>query len=123
MPLNDLPLERVALHCERLGDHMIVTLSGDLDMASAPSLRERLNEALRDTTPRVVIDLSAVTFCDASGLAVLVGAARRTRGIGVTLVLAAPRPQVAQLLRLTGLDRALAVHGSVADARLGRAAA
>jgi anti-sigma B factor antagonist len=123
MPILDTPRERVSLSIERLLGHTLVTLSGELDIASTPALRERLNVVLRDTASLVVIDLSAVTFCDVSGLALLVGAVRRTAPRGVTLVLAAPRPQVAKLLNITGLDRVFAVHRSVADARLGRTAA
>jgi hypothetical protein len=55
----------------------------------------------------LILDLSRVRFCDASGLAVLVGAQHRAQLLGVTLYLAAPRPQIAKVLRITGLDRGL----------------
>ncbi|TDC96577.1 STAS domain-containing protein [Actinomadura sp. 7K507] len=113
-------LSEAGLSRERLGEHTIVAISGELDIATTPSLRERLNAALRDTGPHVVIDLSGVTFCDASGLALLVGARRRTQPRGVTLVLAGPRPQLNRLLRVTGLSRVFTVHPTVTAARLGR---
>ncbi|MBO2465080.1 STAS domain-containing protein [Actinomadura violacea] len=94
---------------EQYADHTFIALSGELDIASAPSLRERLRVALIDAGPHVVIDLSGVTFCDVSGLALLIGARRRT-GPGGTLVLAGARPQLVRLLHVTGLDRAFAVR-------------
>ncbi|MFB4302274.1 STAS domain-containing protein [Actinomadura sp. NTSP31] len=97
------------LRHEQLADHTLIALSGELDIASAPSLRERLRAALEDSGAHVVIDLSEVTFCDVSGLALLVGARRRTAPDG-SLVLASPRPQLARLLHVTGLDRAFTVR-------------
>ncbi|MFI0352252.1 STAS domain-containing protein [Actinomadura sp. 9N407] len=106
---------------ERLPGHVLITLRGELDVASTPALRERLHAALQDPGPLVVIDLSQVTFCDASGLALLVGARRRTEPKGVTLVLAAPSAQMTRMLGVTGLHGAFTIRRSVAAARLARA--
>jgi anti-sigma B factor antagonist len=114
---------------EQRADHTVIALDGELDIASTPSLRERLHAALADaaaasTGPRVVVDLSGVTFCDASGLALLVDARRRT-GPGGTVVLAGPRPQLLRLLRVTGLDRVFTVRspGGAAESRRARSVA
>jgi anti-anti-sigma factor len=106
------------LRREQLADHTVIAITGDLDISSTPSLRERLNAALVDTGPLIVIDLSGVTFCDASGLALLIGARRRTEPKGVAIVLMAPRPQMARLLRVTGLSRIFAVRPSAEAAPL-----
>ncbi|MEV3923717.1 STAS domain-containing protein [Actinomadura coerulea] len=111
------------LRRETLADHTVITISGDLDISSAPSLREPLETALRDAGPLVVIDLSGVTFCDAAGLTLLTGARRITEPEGVTLVLAAPRPHMVRLLRVSGLSRVFAVRPTVDAARLRSAAA
>ncbi|WUH99937.1 STAS domain-containing protein [Spirillospora sp. NBC_00431] len=102
---------------ERLSDHTVIAISGELDIASIPSLRERLYVALRDPGMYVIIDLSGVTSCDASGLAMLVGARRRMEAKGTALILARPRPQTAGLLRATGLLHAFAVRPSGAGER------
>lgn len=91
------------------GDVTIAELTGELDIASAPALREQLLGLLRPGSSQLVVDLSKVSFCDASGLAVLVGAGRRARLLGGYLRLAAVSPQVGQALRITGLHRNLAV--------------
>lgn len=92
---------------------IIAELAGVLDVASAPELRERLLTLLRPASSRLVIDLSRVSFCDANGLAVLMGTARRARLLGGFLRLAAAPPEVSQVLRSTGLDRHLRVFPTV----------
>jgi anti-anti-sigma factor len=87
--------------------HVIAALSGEPDIASAPALREQLQGLLRPAASRLVINLSAVRYADASGLAVLVGTGRRARLHGGFVRLAAPAPAVASVLRLTGMHRQL----------------
>jgi anti-anti-sigma factor len=100
----------------RQGRHTIATISGDIDIASAPGLRERLIDLLRPHPSQIVIDLSGASFCDASGLAVLVGASRRAALLGGVLRLAAPAPLLAELLRLTGLDLRFEIFATVPEA-------
>ncbi|TDB83101.1 anti-sigma factor antagonist [Actinomadura sp. KC216] len=102
---------------ERLSDHTVIAVSGALDSASTPFLRERLHVALRDPGMYVIIDLSGVTSCDASGLAMLVGARRRMEANGTPLTLARPRPRTARLLRSTGLLHAFSGRPRVGPAR------
>lgn len=85
----------------------VVRLSGEIDIFTSKAMRRRLLKALRHSSSLLVVDLSRVTFCDAGGLAVLVGIQHRARARGVTLALAAPRPQVSRVLHVTGLDRGL----------------
>ena len=82
----------------------VARLEGDFDIASTPALRERLLSVLGHGVRLLIIDLSGVPFCDVSGLAVLIGTQRRARGLGITVRLASPRPQMAKLLRVTGLE-------------------
>ncbi|MBB4772714.1 STAS domain-containing protein [Actinomadura livida] len=90
--------------------HTIVALSGALDGASAPALRAHLIGALRRSGRLLILDLGEVASADAAGLAVLVGIRRRAAALGITLRLVAPGPQVAALLRVTALGRALPVY-------------
>jgi anti-anti-sigma factor len=92
---------------------VIAALCGELDIACAPALREQLLGLLRPAACRLIIDLSAVSYADASGLEVLVGTARRAGLLGGFLRLAAPMPQVAKVLRITGLHRQLDVFPTV----------
>jgi anti-anti-sigma factor len=87
----------------------IVSLEGELDIATTPALRERLLNVFRPGVRLLVIDLSGVSFCDVSPLAVLVATQRRAGRLGITVRLSAPRPQVMRLLRVTGLDQCFTI--------------
>jgi anti-anti-sigma factor len=97
-------------------DRTIVRLDGALDVAAAPSLRERLIDVLHRGTSLLIVDLSGVLSCDVSGLAVLIGTQRRARLLGSVVRLAAPSPPVAKLLRSTGLDRSFAIYPDLSGA-------
>jgi len=98
----------------------VVALGGDLDIASAPAVRERLLSLLRPGACRLVVDMSAVRYADASGFAALVSTRRRAVLLGGTLRLAALRPEVAGVLAVTGLSRHLAAYPTVQAAVAGR---
>lgn len=94
----------------------VAELAGELDVGSAPHLREQLLSLLRPGSSRLIIDLSRVSFCDASGLAVLVGTDRRAELLGGYMRLAAVPPEVGQILRITGLQRHFLISATVSDA-------
>jgi len=94
----------------------IARLEGELDIAAIPALRERLLGVFRPGMRVLIIELSGVSFCDVSALAVLVYTQRRAGRLGVTVRLAAPRPQLTMLLRLTGLDGHFTVCATLDDA-------
>jgi len=64
---------------------------------------------LHPGTQLLILDLSRVSSCDPAGLAVLVGAQRRARPLGIVVRLVAPSLPVSKRLRLTGLDRKLTI--------------
>jgi anti-anti-sigma factor len=100
----DYYLHPSALCLSSQAGYTVAAISGDLDIAGVPALREQLLGVLGPHANRMIIDLSGVTFCDASGLAVLVGVDRRAQLLDGVLRLAAPALPVARVLRLTGLD-------------------
>ena len=92
----------------------VVKARGEVDGATAPLLREALVMAhaalLREGLRRaLVLDLSEVTFLDASALGVLVGVAKRARRLHSDLVLREPSRMIVRLLEITGLLRAFRV--------------
>ena len=103
----------LAFSAPAAGGITIAGLSGELDIACAPALREQLLGLLSPGSSRLVIDLSKVSHCDASGLAVLIGTGRRARLLGGFLRLAAVSPQVDQGLHITGLRPHLGVFATV----------
>jgi anti-sigma B factor antagonist len=94
----------------------IARLEGELDIATTPALRKRLLNVFRPGVRLLVIDLSGLSFCDVSALAVLIATQRRASRLGTTVRLAAPRPQVTKLLRITGLDQCFTICATLDDA-------
>ena len=102
------------------GGCTVAVLSGELDITSAPALREQLLGLLSPAASRLIIDLSAAGYTDASGIAVLVGSARRARLLGGWLRLASPAPGVTRALLVTGLGRHLATFPTIQAAITGQ---
>jgi anti-sigma B factor antagonist len=98
---------------------VLLEVDGEVDTLTAVRLEAALNAALDaagagDTA--VVVDLSGVTFLASSGLAVLIGGARRMRVSGGRLYLVAASRAVTRPLEVTGADALFDVHGDVASA-------
>jgi anti-sigma B factor antagonist len=83
----------------------IVKLCGELDISSAPDLRDQLLAILSRRTPaHLILDLAKLQFIDSSGIAVFVNTERRARLLGCTVVLIAPQAPVSRVLQICGLD-------------------
>jgi anti-sigma B factor antagonist len=96
--------------------YVVVSVAGEIDMATAAQFREQLASVISGGARRVVVDLARVTFMASAGIGVLTGTHRVLAGEGGSLVLAAPSPAVWRVLSVVGLDRVIPVTGSVADA-------
>jgi anti-anti-sigma factor len=105
-----------AISTDALSGRTIVRLCGALDIDGAPALRERLIDVLHRGPGLLVLDLSQVLSCDASGLAVLIGTQRRARLLGVMMRLAAPSLPVTRVLRSTGLYRSFTIFPDLCGA-------
>ena len=91
-------------------DQVIVDVRGELDVATAPSLREVLDQVMAEGARRVVVDLAEAPFVDSTGLGALLTAHLRMRAHRGVLVLRNPRPAAQRLLELTALDRVFTVE-------------
>ena len=87
---------------------------GALDASTAPHLREAM--ALMTSVPRIVIDLSEVSFIDSAGLAALVNGIRRVRETGGQVAVCSARRQVSRALDLIGFEQVVPVVATVDDA-------
>lgn len=81
----------------------LVTVAGEVDIATGPQLRQRLLELAADGRTRVIIEASQVSFIDSTGLGVLVGALKRLRQSGGDLTVVSSSPPVKKILEITGL--------------------
>lgn len=80
-----------------------VTLRGDLDLATAPIVDERLGELVERGQIHIVVDLGEVTFCDSMGINILVRAKRRCEQHGGSFSVSRVSGEVKQILRIAGL--------------------
>ncbi|WP_433499559.1 anti-sigma factor antagonist [Sphaerimonospora sp. CA-214678] len=97
---------------------VVVAVEGELDLFTAPFLRDEVRDAIQKDGPTLVLDLTDLSFMDSSGLSVLIEAWRLATSEGGIVSLAAPQPPVARILRTTGLDRRIKVYPDVETAIL-----
>jgi anti-sigma B factor antagonist len=95
--------------------YAFVAVAGEVDIATVTRLRESLFE-LAASDRALVVDLDQVSFIDSSGLAALVGVARRAAAHGASLQVVCARPRIRQLFQLTGLDGQVPLARTLDDA-------
>jgi anti-sigma B factor antagonist len=105
------------------GRAQLFALGGSLDLATSPTLRAALTEAVERDKHEIVVDLTHLEFLDSTGLGALIGAHKRASEHGGSVRLVTHEGQILRLLRITGLLDVFAVYPSVEaaladDARL-----
>ncbi len=98
------------------GGRTIVEVGGEIDVYSAPTLRDRLNSLVADGHHHLVVDMQGVEFLDSTGLGVLVGGLKRVRTQNGSLQLVCSQERVLKVFRITGLTKVFAIHDSVEQA-------
>jgi anti-anti-sigma factor len=98
------------LSTDRDGARAVITVKGELDAYSAPSLEEETSRLLADNTSDLVLDLSGTRFLDSSGLRAILTAQRRLVDQEGRLALRAPSEPVRRLLDITGLTDHFAIE-------------
>jgi anti-anti-sigma factor len=111
VPVADTPALRITADAD--GGTAVLRLAGELDVATADLLRERIRDLLGHGTEvrRLVLDLAGLEFLDVTGLGALLEAHRKLGAVGGTLALRRPRPMVLRMLNLLHLEDALQVEG------------
>jgi len=94
------------------GGVVVCTVVGELDVSSAPKLRQELVRAVSESEgpPRIVVDLAGVDFLDSTGLGVLLGGLKRVRARDGDLALARAEPQVRKVFEITRVIEILPVY-------------
>lgn len=103
---------------ERIGEHLLVRIVGDVDVETATRLTDVLVAASALDTNGMIVDLTATTFFGASGLAALVNVAGHGHDMGSSLVVITPRHSVIRrIITLTSLTDVIPVADTVRDAQ------
>ena len=98
------------------GDRTIVQVGGEIDVYTAPKLREQLVDLVNAGQYHLVVDMENVEFLDSTGLGVLVGGLKRVRAHEGSLRLVCTQERILKIFRITGLTKVFPIHDSVADA-------
>jgi anti-sigma B factor antagonist len=108
----------IAIDVEQREGWEVVRVSGEIDIRTAPELRDVLAGVLDTGGAKVVVDLEGVEFLDSTALSVMVGAHKRLVRKGSGLVLVCTREPILRVLTVTGLSRVFTVHDAL-DAVVG----
>jgi anti-sigma B factor antagonist len=96
--------------------HAVLDVKGEIDVYTAPKLREKLIELVADGTYDVVVNLEGVDFLDSTGLGVLVGALKRVKAHDGSLSLVCTQDKILKIFKITGLTKVFPIHDSVEQA-------
>ena len=92
---------------KREHDRVVLSLEGELDMATAPRLQSAIDEPDLALMPELVLDLRALQFIDSTGLRVILAALQSSRERGQEFAITRGSPQVERLLSITGVTEHL----------------
>jgi anti-sigma B factor antagonist len=98
------------------GDCAVLRVTGEVDVYTAPMLRERILNLAADGAVHIIADMTRVDFLDSTGLGVLVGGLKRLRGHGGSLSPVINAAPILRILQITGLTRVLPPRPSIPDA-------
>ena len=100
----------------REGVQTVISVAGEIDVYTAPTLRERLNELVAEGEYHLVVDMAGVDFLDSTGLGVLVGGLKRARSHEGSLQLVCDQEKILKVFRITGLTKVFPIHASLEGA-------
>ena len=106
----------LSLETRSEGDWTVVEVGGEIDVYTAPKLREQLIDLVSSGQYHLVVDMEGVEFLDSTGLGVLVGGLKRVRAHEGSLRLVCTQERILKIFRITGLTQVFPIHDTVADA-------
>lgn len=98
------------------GGRAVIEVSGEVDVYTAPKLREELVELADAGHHDIVVDMEKVEFLDSTGLGVLVGGLKRVRAHEGSLRLVCTQERILKIFRITGLTKVFPIYDTVAEA-------
>jgi anti-sigma B factor antagonist len=103
-------------------DTHVIAVKGEIDLFTAPEFKQRVSAPIDAGRSNIVVDLSSTTFIDSSSLGVLIGAHRRLKLRGGSLIVVCDNEAIVKTFRITGLDGVFTLVPSLDDALDGDAA-
>jgi anti-sigma B factor antagonist len=106
----------LTLNDRKEGDWTVLEVGGEVDVYTAPKLRERLVELVGDGQYRIIVDMTKVEFLDSTGLGVLVGGLKRIRSHEGNLALVCNAERILKIFRITGLTKVFPIYDTLDEA-------
>jgi anti-sigma B factor antagonist len=107
----------LSLETREVDGRAVIAVGGEIDVYTAPKLRDKITELVNDGSHSLIVDLERVDFLDSTGLGVLVGGLNKARAEHGTLSLVCSQDRLLKIFRITGLAKVFAIHPSL-DAAL-----
>ena len=98
----------------------IIAVGGEIDVYTAPKLRDKITELVADGVYDIIVDMEAVEFLDSTGLGVLVGGLKKVRAHEGSLQLICTQDRLLKIFRITGLAKVFVIHDSADGALAAR---
>ena len=103
------------VHSETPG-FTVIAVGGEIDVYTAPKLREKLISLVEAGSYQLIVDMEAVEFLDSAGLGVLVGGLKRVRAHDGWIDLVCTQNRILRIFRITGLNKVFSIYDTVPDA-------
>ena len=110
----------LSLQTREVDDRTIVAVGGEIDVYTAPKLRDKITELVGEGHHDLVIDMEGVDFLDSTGLGVLVGGLKKVRAHDGSLQLVCNQDRLLKIFRITGLAKVFVIHDSADGALASR---
>ena len=112
--------DRLKLQLEKVGRTLVVRISGDLDLESAPAFRDKIDNVLTEyeMINKLVLNLAEVNFVDSSGLGAILGRYKKMRSRGGFMYLTEVEPSVSKVFELSGLFKIIPLEHTNEDSAI-----
>jgi anti-sigma B factor antagonist len=91
----------------------VISLRGEIDVYTAPRLRQALIDLVENDEKDILVDMTRVDFLDSTGLGVLVGGLKRVKAKDGSLEIVATEDKILKIFEITGLSKVFPIHESV----------
>ncbi len=109
----------LSLEIREAGGATIIAVQGEIDVYTAPKLRDSITELVGAGAHHLVVDMEGVEFLDSTGLGVLVGGLKKVRAHDGSLRLVCTQERLLKIFRITGLAKVFTIHDTAEDALVG----
>jgi anti-sigma B factor antagonist len=106
----------LSLETREVADRTVVTVGGEIDVYTAPKLRDKITELVNGGHHDLLIDMEKVEFLDSTGLGVLVGGLKKVRAEDGSMELICSQDRLLKIFRITGLAKVFTIHDSESTA-------